>query len=219
MKNILLSLTIMSVTWPAVADSMFSVEVTKGWTEQKTLQEGFREDKPNDANSDTYSVIAGYQFADTWWLEVSYDDYGEGSLNAYNTQYSAESLRRVEEKVSTSAVTLAVKKLLQVNDRVAVYARLGAAHWDVDYDTYYPDVDVHYSYDESGTDVYWGFGGNFKLVSTMYISASYTVTEIKPDFFTRISAKNKPGYHFTKPSSESTNATIRNLSLGLGYQF
>lgn len=72
---------------------------------------------------------------------------------------------------------------MPINEQVSLNARLGIARWDVDVneiDSAFPGVNFDYS--DSGTDLYYGLGGQFKLNNHLSIGIEYTILPIEATF-------------------------------------
>lgn len=221
MKKFLLSVAIFSVTSTALAENSFSVEAAMGRTEQKTLQEGYDVDVAigdRRADSTSSSFKVGYEFTDSWWLELGYDDYGKGTLKTYNDSYSADSLRNITETASTSATLITLKKEGAISDNLSAYARLGIARWEFDLESTYPDSakKLNFTWNESGIGAYFGIGVYYQLTSNLQLSANYSFTQIRPDLFVKLKSNTNT---YTLPDNSSYNGDIKNYSIGVAYKF
>ena len=150
-------------------------------------------------DSDTSFAIGGqYRFNSNFAIEVRYDDYG--NLTTVSTEENIIG----DNKISTDSLSAGVKGAIPLSDQFSIFAKIGFSSWDINTNYSYSSLDSSVSrsgsLSESGTDLYYGFGGEYSINENIVIGLDYTMLTMDID-------------------NDSPDYDIGNFSLSLGYNF
>jgi OOP family OmpA-OmpF porin len=148
----------------------------------------------NDATS--YKLFGGYQFHPNFAVEASYSNLGKTKASFYDTASSTSASMQVK----SSSFELAAVANQQFTSELSGFAKLGIASVKAEGDMWAvnPTASVMTSTSTSSTQPVWGLGLNYKLTKELALRAEFESRKVK-----FIDAKE----------------TVRNLNVGLQYQF
>ena len=188
MKKIAFSLSIvlpsLLLSAPALSQSGFYAELSAGSVKNKveidssfitysgnikSQTEIFSETKSYDSTS--LGLRLGYQFNEYIAIESGYHNYGEAK-DSYIDVFDDT----INEKISSSAVSIGIKGSLPISDHFSIFARTGMAKWDFKVsstDSSMPgEVD---QLKESDKDIYYGVGAEYRFNETISLGVEYSV--------------------------------------------
>ena len=150
--------------------------------------------------SDTSLAFGGeYRFNTNFAIEARYDDFGTATYNATD-EYSTSQV-----EYSSSAFSGGVKGMLPLSEQFSLFAKVGLSSWDIDGKVSATSNVLNYSGSSSesvsGTDFYYGFGGQFLINESLAIGLDYIMLTADIDL------------------EDAGNYDINNLSLSLAYHF
>ena len=168
---IILAVAVATTASPAVADNGFSAEFLLGSADQElTVSDSVDSIKLSD-NSMSYGVRGVYQFSDYFGVELSYQESGEAE-KSFIDEFDA-TIRTVFE---TQQINVGVKGMIPLEGGFSLVGRLGLSSWDFDAaltDSDFPGVVDTLS--DSGSDLYYGVGGQYRFSDTLYVGLEYTM--------------------------------------------
>lgn len=168
---IILAVAVATTASPAVADNGFSAEFLLGSADQElTVSDSVDSIKLSD-NSMSYGVRGVYQFSDYFGVELSYQESGEAE-KSFIDEFDA-TIRTVFE---TQQINVGVKGMIPLEGGFSLVGRLGLSSWDFDAaltDSDFPGVVDTLS--DSGSDLYYGIGGQYRFSDTLYVGLEYTM--------------------------------------------
>lgn len=151
---------------PVVDASPLSGEIILGSYSNKAEFAG----ESSGSESSTGIGLRGvYQFNENVAAEAAWLNFGEAKWQEVDEWGDL-----LTDKVTARALTFGIKGIFPVNDKFSLNARLGLALWDIDWkytDSGWPQDNISFS--EDGSDLYFGFGGEFQLTPQVYIGAAY----------------------------------------------
>lgn len=106
-----------------------------------------------------FGIRAAYRAAPGFAAEVGYFDYGEADI--------------VNRDFEATAIQAGIKGIYPISSIFEVYTRFGAAIWDLD----------NPKKDESGTDFYFGIGGEAYVRKDIILGVSYNQFTADADNF------------------------------------
>lgn len=118
-----------------------------------------------------YGIGIGYAFNSIWAVELGYLD-----LDQVDVEFSAaQAVNNLDDihPESGDGVTLSGLYRYALNDQFGVRARLGAFSWDADYRTVAGPGGQTRTENDSGTDVYWGIGADYRLTEALSLTAEW----------------------------------------------
>ena len=165
----------------------FGQSKTKGWSTSKIIAdlaarpEGITAVAINngDNKSEGWKVFAGYQFNRYFALEGGFVDLGDADSRYRVTAVAAPVAPAVASSytgilntvLENDAWVLAAKASLPLTDRIAVFAKLGAANWSSNVRTGRVTVNVKPlltgEQGTEGVDTYYGVGASYELVKDL----------------------------------------------------
>lgn len=204
-RNIIIAVIMLSISTTV---SALSIELGAGLAEQSTLLGETKVD------NNTFTIKASYEFVYTWNAELSYEYYNKSDDN-----YDTGSNGIVDESVLSTAILLGLKKSYPLNNRFTLNVRGGYSLWNIDYDVEFKDDGIYnFSYDDTGSNYYWGLGVEFYVTPRFYVTTSYTrltMNILKPD--EKIQSYNRSNKFLSVFTDKENNIT--NISFGIGYIF
>jgi opacity protein-like surface antigen len=123
-----------------------------------------RSDARADSNKIGARLFGGVDFNSTWGLEAGY-----ARLGRYSADYDYTNPGVVRISYRNSAVYVAAKASMPVNEQLSLYAKLGATRMTLRTSS---DPDV-FSYKEHRNDPYGALGVQFKLTDKVALTAEY----------------------------------------------
>ena len=196
MKKILFGMLLTSFTLPALADSPFSIEAIVGNAYQE-LDFGGGETPEGDDIS--VGLRAAYSFNENVAVEFAYFDYGIAEDN-YVDSFGDD----IHDELKSSSMNLGLKGSIPLASNMSVFGRFGFARWDweiTETDSSFPGEE--FNGDDSGTDLYYGVGMDFKLSEQVKLGAEFTYLEMDIDAGDNSSVDNE----------------VRNFAIFVGYNF
>ena len=115
-----------------------------------------------DEKDTGYSLYAGMPINENLDIEISYQDFGEGSLSGVNgNQFIYQSVTYQFITTATIAISadsygIAAKPKFNINDNVTVYGKLGLHSWDSELNVTAATGNGNVTAD--GTDIFYGAG-------------------------------------------------------------
>lgn len=156
---------------PAAADNGFSAEFLLGSADQElTASDSVDSIKLSD-NSTSYGLRGVYQFNDYFGVELGYQESGEGK-ESFIDEFDAT----IGTEFETRQINVGVKGTLPLQGGFSLVGRLGLSSWDFDADltdSDFPGVVVELS--DSGSDLYYGVGGQYRFNDKLYMGLEYTM--------------------------------------------
>ncbi|WOH37647.1 porin family protein [Thalassotalea fonticola] len=123
-----------------------------------------------------FEVIGGYNLSEAIALEASYVDFGSAEFD-YDSDVEAEA----------SALTVGVVGSIELAPKFTLMAKVGVASWEGELsDSYWNE-----SIEDDGTDIFYGFGGEYKITEKVSIGARYTTYDMDGDDVTMTAATIK----------------------------
>ena len=110
-----------------------------------------------------FELYLGNQFNKNVAAEISYVDFGDASDNIAPVW-----------TVSASSIGVATKIIAPMSDTASLYARVGVHAWDAQLD----EAGWGTLVKDSGTDLLFGFGGQFSLNENVTFGVRYTTYKL-----------------------------------------
>ena len=168
---VILAVAFATTALPAAADNGFSAEFLLGSADQElTASDSFDSIKLSD-NSTSYGVRGVYQFNEFFGVELSYQDSGEAA-KSFIDEFDAT----IRTEFETQQINVGVKGMIPLDGGFSLVGRLGLSSWDFDAaltDSDFPGVVDRLS--DSGSDLYYGVGGQYRFSDTLYVGLEYTM--------------------------------------------
>lgn len=166
-KRVLAAILASSISLPVIAaDTGFYVGASAGRSDYGvgTGDLGLTAGSVDDKDT-AYKVFGGYNFTRNFGIEAAYVDLGDvtfsGNVGATPVSGSAD-----VQGFNISAVLTA-----PINDRFAVFGKLGAFVWDGDFNASSPAV--RWSGSDSSTDFSAGLGASYSFNKNVSLRAEY----------------------------------------------
>lgn len=199
MKEVALGILLGVTAIPVMANNgSFSGEILLGKTDQE-LQGNFG-DRAGDDTS--FGIRGSYKLNKNIGFELSYIDHGEADVT-----FIDEFGDTINDQTSSTAFNLGVKGIIPLENGFSFHARLGMSFWDVELeetDSSFPGET--FKGDDSGSDLYYGIGGQYAINSKFTLGLEYTVSE-----------------YGVKPSGDLTgldaDLEVKTLALTAGFNF
>jgi OOP family OmpA-OmpF porin len=190
------------------AENKFSAELSLGSADQNsTFVDG--DSSPDETTTDSstsYGLRGLYHVHPNFAVELGFSDYGE-----INRSYIDSFGDRISESISSDAINAGVRGIWPINEIFSINGRLGYAFWNYEAsatDSSMPDMT--FKLDDSGNDLYYGVGAEYKINENFRIGAEYIITDMGASF-TSISGVSIPKVEI--------DHEVENLALTLGYTF
>lgn len=132
-----------------------------------------------------YGFRAGARIGDYFGIDVGMLDLGTYEDDAFGG----------EERISTDMTTISLLGLVPVSDQLSVLFRLGQARWDIT--EKYKVGPFTQKDDDSGSDLYFGFGVEAALAENFVLGAELQLFSMEPTLF---QAKADVAYAVTNAS-------------------
>lgn len=193
-KNVILTGLLCSIALPALAESNFSGEILFGRAGQTLSSSSFS----NHGEDRSYGIRGAFLFSEHLAIEASHQNYGQTDSHIINHLGDV-----VNDKLTTSAVTLGAKGILPLDNDVSLNARLGLSFWETEIqENQASTANETYKAYFDGSDLYYGIGIQYDVNSVVFIGADYTFSKM------RISAEGASPY-----------IELKNMFLSLGIKF
>ena len=171
---VILAVAFATTALPAAADNGFSAEFLLGSADQElTASDSVDSIKLSD-NSTSYGVRGVYQFNDYFGVELGYQESGEGK-KSFVDEFDAT----IGTEFETRQINVGVKGMLPLQGGFSLVGRLGLSSWDFDADltdSDFPGVVAELS--DSGSDLYYGVGGQYRFSDKLYMGLEYTMLNV-----------------------------------------
>jgi len=171
---VILAVACATTALPAAADNGFSAEFLLGSADQEfTASDSVDSIKLSD-NSTSYGVRGVYQFNDYFGVELGYQESGEGK-ESFVDEFDAT----IGTEFETRQINVGVKGMIPLEGGLSLVGRLGLSSWDFDADltdSDFPGVVAELS--DSGSDLYYGVGGQYRFSDTLYVGLEYTMLNV-----------------------------------------
>lgn len=139
-----------------------------------------------DDSTTSYGLAVGVNFNEYFGVQLGYTDYNEfeEAYSYSDTFFSATETYSGE----VSAVSLSLVGSVPVSDGFSLFGRLGMANWDTDLKEGFvlvSDFDSYaesYGASDSGTDLVYGFGANWKITDAFALNFEYETLSYDADF-------------------------------------
>jgi opacity protein-like surface antigen len=194
MKKVVLSVLLMSSVLPAVAENNFSVELLLGMADQELSADGLS----TSGNDTSFGIRGAFSLSENFAIEGAYQSYGET-----DDTYIDDFGDTINDKLSSTALSVGVKGIIPFNNGVSLNARAGISFWDVELeetDSYFPGQT--FKADDNGNDLYYGLGAQYDINSQVTVGLEYTITKMG-----------------ISTEGVSADFDVKNISLSLGYKF
>lgn len=170
MKKLALSFLISTGAISAHAETNISADLLIGTADHKT-KVGSSSESGDDIS---IGVRGAYNINENFAVEVAFQDYGETD-ETYIDSFGDT----INDKASATALTAGVKGSIPLSASFSLNGRLGVSSWDFEFrgtDSSFPGVE--FSFDDDGTDLYYGVGMQLMLNEAFSVGAEYTITEM-----------------------------------------
>lgn len=194
MKKVVLSVLLMSSALPVMAENNLSAELLVGKANQELSANGYS----TSGDDVSFGIRGLYSLSENFSIEGAYHTYGETD-DTYIDGFGDV----INDKLSSTALSLGVKGILPLNNGISLNARAGMSFWDAELketDSAFPGYT--FKSDDNGNDIYYGFGAQYDINSQVTVGLEYTIINMGI-------------------SSEGISADfdVKNISLSLGYKF
>jgi len=194
MKKVVLSVLLMSSVLPAMAENNFSAELLLGMADQELSANG----QSTSGDDTSFGVRGAYSLNENFSVEGAYQSYGET-----DDTYIDEFGDTINDKLSSTALSLGIKGILPLDNGVSLNARAGISFWDAEIketDSAFPGET--FKGDDNGNDLYYGIGAQYQINPQIFIGVEYTMTKMG-----------------ISTEGVSADFDVKNISLSLGYKF
>lgn len=120
-----------------------------------------------DDSATGWKFFGGYQFHDSFAVEIGYLDTGEAE-----DSFAGETLT-----VSADGATASLVGMLPIGEQFSLHARLGMFFWDVE--AKFDDGFTTFTASDSGEDLYYGVGAGMKLGETAGLRLEYEIADVE----------------------------------------
>jgi hypothetical protein len=228
MKNIITGIALFSFPYFAFAELNIASEFLIGKTQNKvhsSIQTEVSEDHYSSSlKSDSLGLRLGIDVTDNFAIELSKHDHGD-VVNNFTISIPTmappspsgpiflppelDTIVEARIPIDLESLRVGVKGQMEIFEKVSVNARLGLAHWS--YGEFTPqqltNVGASSSSGESGNDLYYSFGAEYKFTENFYLGFEYSLFTINESSGDKNSV------------SGSYKHDVKDLSLVLGWAF
>jgi OOP family OmpA-OmpF porin len=120
-----------------------------------------------DDTATSWKAFGGYQFHDSFAVEIGYLDSGEAEES-----FAGETLT-----ISADGATASVVGMLPIGELFSLHARLGMFFWDVE--ATIDDGVNTLTASDSGEDLYYGVGAGMKLGENAGLRLEYEIADVE----------------------------------------
>lgn len=190
---------------PAAADNGFSAELLLGSADQElSISDSVDSSKLSD-NSMAYGLRGVYQFNEYFGVELGYQESGEGKKSF------SDGVTTIGTEFETQQINVGLKGTLPLQGGFSLVGRLGLSSWDFDAaltDSDFPGLVEKYS--DSGSDLYYGVGGQYRFSDKLYMGLEYTMLNFDLGL----------GDDFSDPTDPfSVEHDVNSIMLSVGWTF
>ena len=196
MKKYITGIVVFSIPFFSCAEIKFVSEVLVGQSQNKVHSyiqgDGIGESYYSSLNSDSFAFRFGVKFTDNLSIELAKHDHGsvvnefEVSVpqlipgGGYCAGSDCEHIYQVRIPIETDSLRLGVKGEVELFTDLFVNARLGIAYWK--YGQFNPqqltNIGSSSNSGESGNDIYYALGAEYKLTEHFYLGVEYSLLSI-----------------------------------------
>jgi long-subunit fatty acid transport protein len=204
MKKLIVGLALCLFPLSSYAETTFISEVLMGQSKHNMssyLKSAEVETNYSSALKDTsFGFRLGAKFLDNFSLELSKHDHGS-AVNEFTLIYSNllpdpsgaplgeihDTIVQARIPINIDSIRLGFKGEYYVLNKLLINARVGLSHWE--YKGFTPQVLTSISAtngnDESGNDIYYSLGGEYKFTENFYVGFEYSIfnVAIKQKFY------------------------------------
>lgn len=200
-----LAVAFVTTALPAAADNGFSAEFLLGSADQElSISDSVDSIKLSD-NSMSYGVRGVYQFNDYFGVELGYQESGEADKSF------TDNVTTIGTEFETQQINVGLKGTLPLQGGFSLVGRLGLSSWDFDAaltDSDFPGLVDKYS--DSGSDLYYGVGGQYRFSDKLYMGLEYTMLNFDLGL----------GDDFNDPTDPfSVDHDVNSIMLSVGWTF
>jgi len=228
MKNIITGIVLFSFPLLASAELDVVSEILIGKTQNKvhsTLQSDVSEEHYSSSlKSDSFGFRLGINFTDNFTIELAKQNHG-GVVNNFTLSFPTmappspsgpiflppefDTIVEASIPIDIESIKLGVKGQIELFKNASINARVGISHWE--YGEFTPqkltNVGASSSSGESGNDIYYSLGAEYKFTENFYLGLDYSLFTIN-----EISSLNNS-------VNGSYRHDVKELSLVLGWAF
>lgn len=158
-----------------------------------------------DDTDTAYKLQLGWSFNSNLAIEGGYVDFGRYTYGAVSTAPIAATR---DGHLDASGWTLGVVGSLPITDDLAVFAKVGAIAWDVDFGCGGTGIAcVNPDRSDDGVSGYFGVGGTWAFSPAWFLRAEY---EVFQDVGTAFNSTGTTG---------TSEESVKMGSIGIGYRF
>jgi OOP family OmpA-OmpF porin len=197
MKKLAFGIALTTLTAQALAEQPLTVELLVGQAKQ-TTEFSNPSSQPLDADDISYGVRGSYRINKNLAAELSYQNFGDAE-----DKYLDSFGDTITDVSSVTALSLGFKGIAPLNDLFSLVGRVGLSKWDFDVtETDSGSPGFKYKGNDSGSDIYFGLGAEYRITEKSILGLEYSLTNIDLDV-----------------DGVKAEHEITNLSLSLGYNF
>jgi len=228
MKNIIIGTALFLLSLYSYAELNVVSEILVGKTENNihsTLKNEVSEEHYSSSlKSDSFGFRLGVNFTENFTFELAKHEHGD-TVNNFTISVPTlappspngpiylppefDTVYEVSIPIDLESIRLGIKGQIELFENMSINARIGFAHWK--YDRFTPqqltNVGAAPSIEESGNDVYYAIGAEYKFTDNFYLGFEYSLFTINE----RSGDKNSV--------SGSYKHDVKDLSLVLGWAF
>jgi len=228
MKNIITGIVLFSFPLLASAELNVISEILIGKTQNKvhsTLQSDVSEEHYSSSlKSNSFGFRLGINFTNNFAIELAKQDHG-GVVNNFSLSFPTmappspsgpiflppefDTIVEAKIPIELESIKLGVKGQIELFKNASINARIGIAHWE--YGEFTPqqhtNVGATPNSGESGNDIYYSLGAEYKFTENFYLGFDYSLFTINESSGVNNSV------------SGSYKHDVKDLSLVLGWAF
>lgn len=226
MKNIIIGTALFLLPLYSYAELNVVSEFLVGKTENKihsTIKNEILEDYSASLKSDSFAFRLGVNFTENFTFELAKHKHGDTVNNftiSVPTSYpdpngtiylppESDTVYEANIAIDLESIRIGIKGQIELFENASINTRIGFAHWK--YDKFTPlqltYVGAAPGSEESGNDVYYAIGAEYKFTDNFYLGFEYS-------FFT-INERSED----KSLVSGSYEHDVKDLSLVLGWAF
>lgn len=174
-RKIPLILSLALISSPVLAQGSFSGEILLGSADQETSGSG----GSISGSSTSFALRGVYGVNENLGVEFGYHNYG-----SFSETYIDSFGDTINDEASATAIAFGVKGIAPVHNIFSLVGRVGLALWDYELeetDSAFPGT--VFSFSDDGSDIYFGFGGEFSVQENIHIGIEYSMLEMNMSFF------------------------------------
>jgi opacity protein-like surface antigen len=184
MKKYITGIILFSIPLFSSAEIKLVSEVLVGQSQHKlssTLQENALFEKNSTSSKDnSFGFRIGLKLIDNLTLELAKHSHGsfDNELTVTDPRTGFREFA-MKTNIKTSSIRYGVKGEVELYSGLSVNARIGIARWE-DSQNYSRILEVldYSNSEQSGDDLYYALGANFKLTENIYVGLEYSIVTI-----------------------------------------